>query len=233
VLKRVGRARNATCPKIVFLRLRPRRLSGLQTNFILISGPDGTPGGLGVIGGEAGGRATRGVGPMDDSYPGIVGATVFVNVTTKLSAVPRLTRHSLKFHREIAPQARWATEGGACVRACVCVRARVGEVDFSHFAHCACPRFDNARLAGRHESDPRRPLRLTLSVSLALSCSFSTIACSNYRDRTQTTAESTIGCLNLATGKSPVTRFSGFILNSRRDERSTYVHDVSKYDPNR
>lgn len=33
-------------------------------------------------------------------------ATVFVNVTTKLSAVPRLTRHSLKFHREIAPPAR-------------------------------------------------------------------------------------------------------------------------------
>lgn len=39
-------------------------------------------------------------------------ATVFVNVTTKLSAVPRLTRHSLKFHREIAPQARRATGGG-------------------------------------------------------------------------------------------------------------------------
>lgn len=31
---------------------------------------------------------------------------------------------------------------------------------FSHFVHCACPRFDNARLARRHESDPRRPLSL-------------------------------------------------------------------------
>lgn len=31
---------------------------------------------------------------------------------------------------------------------------------FSHFVHCACSRFDNARLARRHESDPRRPLSL-------------------------------------------------------------------------
>jgi len=76
---------------------------------------------------------------MDDSYPGIVGATVFVNVTTKLSAVPRLTRHSLKFHREIAPQARWATEGGACVR----VRARV----------CVCG-------CGRSGFQPLCPLRV-------------------------------------------------------------------------
>lgn len=81
-------------------------------------------------------------------------ATVFVNVTTKLSAVPRLTRHSLKFHREIAPQARRAMEEGGGGRWRSAVR------EFSHFVHCACPRFDNTQLARRHESDPRRPLSL-------------------------------------------------------------------------
>lgn len=78
-------------------------------------------------------------------------ATVFVNVTTKLSAVPRLTRHSLKFHRGIAPQPRRVTGVGES-----------GKSGFSHFIHCACPTFDNARLARRHESDP---LFLSLSLS--------------------------------------------------------------------
>lgn len=100
-------------------------------------------------------------GSLPARYPGTVGrtgherATVFVNVTTKLSAVPRLTRHSLKFHREIAPQARRVTGVGES-----------GKGGFSHFIHCACPTFDNARLARRHESDPRRPLFLSLSLFL-------------------------------------------------------------------
>jgi len=61
------------------------------------------------------GRTERGVHHQSVSRKRGTGherATVFVNVTTKLSAVPRLTRHSLKFHREIAPQARRATARG-------------------------------------------------------------------------------------------------------------------------
>lgn len=167
------------------------------------------------------------------SYPGNVGAghgraTVFVNVTTKLSAVPRLTRHSLKFHREIAPQARQATKGGeerVRVRETVSV---CGRASFSHFAHCACPRFDNARLARRHESDPRRPFPVSLSLFIHfLSRSFSTVARSNGRGQTQTTTpELTIGCLNYP---ARVPRFLADIYTKFISRVKIPVHDISKY----
>jgi len=112
---------------------------------------------------------------MDDSYPGIVGATVFVNVTTKLSAVPRLTRHSLKFHREIAPQARWATEGGACVRAraracvCVCVCVRV----WAKWISATLPIARARGLITRGQPGDTKAIRGDRSVSSSLSLLFS------------------------------------------------------------
>lgn len=114
VFKRVVPGTQRHVPEDHFLASTARRLSGLQTNFILISGH----GGGGVAHGrgmEESGKATvraRARGARYQPGTGHERATVFVNVTTKLSAVPRLTRHSLKFHREIAPPAWWrALEG--------------------------------------------------------------------------------------------------------------------------
>jgi len=97
-------------PEDHFLASTARRLSGLQTNFILISGyVEGE--GDEVAGGQS--VATARSSPSARKHgTGHERATVFVNVTTKLSAVPRLTRHSLKFHHEIAPQARRGGQQG-------------------------------------------------------------------------------------------------------------------------
>lgn len=181
-------------PEDHFLASTARRLSGLQTNFILISGrrgdeaavaaaAQGAAKGRGrVTGVEEWSRVTARA--VETHYQpvsrnrsaGHERATVFVNVTTKLSAVPRLTRHSLKFHREIAPPARRAR------------RAR----GLSHFAHCACPRFDNARLARRHESDPWFPL------SLSPPSHFPPLHARIVAVESRLRPESTIGCLILS-----------------------------------
>lgn len=66
--------------------------------------------------------------------------------------------------------------------------------ELSHFVHCACPRFDNARLARRHESDPQRRTVLFL---IPFSLSFIFHRCSNC-PQTNPDYDAAMGCLTIS-----------------------------------